>query len=292
MSRGLVEIAVENNSVPVPPLSVQESLRLDQLEGIIVKNFRTFVEVGQALAEIQERKLYRVKAMTFKKYCKELFDIAESRTYELIGAAGVIENLRHGGVFGEDEDFMPVNERQIRPMTKLKPEQQVSVWKAAVESAPNGKVTANHVKKVVKEYLGEKIKTTVARKQRDSVVSCSAEFSEAFRVFSEQVVKEREADYRHTSRSFIINALDSLRANIAEDGNTIEDKVLPGRSSDYNKLLNAGYSLFRTDRTSMTIKVTSPGGGGWKKHSGPFATIKEMEAEFLAILQDDMCLEG
>ena len=40
----------------------------------------------------------------------------------------------------------------------------------------------------------------------------------------------------------------------------------------------------------MTIKERA--GGGWAKHSGPYATVKEMEAAFKEILLDDMHLVG
>lgn len=45
-----------------------------------------------------------------------------------------------------------IPESQLRPLTKLKdnPEQQREAWKKAVETAPEGKVTAAHVSKVVK----------------------------------------------------------------------------------------------------------------------------------------------
>ena len=295
VSSRMVGLSLEENNAPVKDLSAQEELRLEQLEKVVVENFRTFVQVGQALAEIRDRKLYRMKGKTFERYCRELFDIAERRVYELIGAAGVIENLRNCAVIDEYENkqrFLPFNEAQARPMTSLNAEQQVVVWKAALDSAPNGKMTASHVKKVVKSFLGEKIKKTVHRAQREVVVNCSAEFSMSFEQFSQQIVKEREANYKHTARGFIVKALDQLRAELAEDGDTIEDQVLQGGGDDWSKLSRAGFSLFRMDRASMTIKQRSNETGGWLKRSGPFETLKDMESDFKVILQDDMNLRG
>lgn len=293
MTKLLVKCSLDRNAEPVKDLSAQEELRLEQLEKVVVENFQTFVQVGQALAEIRERKLYRVKALTFEKYCKELFDIAKSRAYELISAAEVVQNVRHGGRFGGDEErFLPLNERQVRPLAKLNPEQQVSVWNAVIESAPKGKVTASHVNNVVKSYLGEKIKQTVRKIRRDVVVNCSAEFSAAFDVLTDQIDKERDANYKHTSRGWIVNALDQLRAEIAEDGDPIADQVLQGGGDDWYKLSRAGFSLFRKDRASMTIKQRSNETGGWLKYSGPFDTLKEMEDEFRIILQNDTHLRG
>ena len=48
-----------------------------------------------------------------------------------------------------------IPERQLRPLAKLESEQQRTAWQKAVETAPEGKVTAAHVSKVVKEITGE-----------------------------------------------------------------------------------------------------------------------------------------
>jgi hypothetical protein len=291
-NKARIEMAlIEARQEPVKDLSVQEEKRLEQLENVVVENFKTFIQVGQALAEIRDRKLYRMKAMTFEKYCKELFDIAKSRARELINATDVVQNLRHGGGFNDDHPLLPLNERQARPLTKLRPEQQVAVWKAAVESAPQGKVTSSHINKVVKSYLGEKAEKTVRRAQEKVSQKSSPEFSEAFEHFSQQILKERNSNYKYTSRGEIVKALDQLRAEIAEDGDPIEDTVFHGGSNDRLKLQKAGFSLFRTDRSNMSIKQLNDN-GGWNKHSGDYGTIKEMEAAFAEILQDDMHLRG
>lgn len=53
---------------------------------------------------------------------------------------------------------IPTSERQARPLTRLAPEQQAKVWEMAVETAPNGKVTARHVQSVVRKIIGSKPK--------------------------------------------------------------------------------------------------------------------------------------
>lgn len=40
-------------------------------------------------------------------------------------------------------------ERHMRPLAKLEPEEQRAAWQQVVESAPNGKITAQHVQRVV-----------------------------------------------------------------------------------------------------------------------------------------------
>ena len=49
-------------------------------------------------------------------------------------------------------ELLPATESQARPLTQLEPEDQAAAWQQAVETAPNGKVTAAHVQQVVDEY--------------------------------------------------------------------------------------------------------------------------------------------
>ncbi|HBA73071.1 MAG TPA: hypothetical protein DCZ63_13045 [Geobacter sp.] len=287
------------------PLSAREAMMLAEYEHTIVKDFAAFYRVGQALAEINRLRLYRTEeGRTFEQYCKKLWDMSKSKAYQLIDASGVYGQLQlQCGEFlstncgdsqdGSQERNLPLNEAQVRPLTKFKghPEKIVAMWKEATHSAPNGKVTASHVNKVVKSYLGENIKKTVHAARQKVSQTCSAEFTEAFDAFAEQISEARKANYKHTSREMIIKALDQLRAELAEDGDTIEDSVTHGGSADLNKLEKAGFSIFRMDRSSMTIRQRSEK-GGWIQTAGPYASLKEMDAAFKTILQNDMHVQG
>lgn len=292
MSKEAINLALARNEEPVKDLSAQEERRLEQLEGLVVENFKTFIQVGHALAEIRDRKLYRKKAMTFEKYCKELFDIAKSRAYQLIDAAKVIENVHSCGQ-NENVDLSDyfINESQIRPLTKLRPEQQQQVCIAAINSAPKGKLTANHVKNVVKEYIGESI--VAKRKQAVAQVAqkASPEFTVAFEKFSGQIAKERNSNYKFTSKAEIIKAIRQLSAEVSEDGEPLDETVHHGGISELNKLEKAGFSLFRMDRNKKVITCRSEV-GGWKNESGPYDTLKAMETAFKDILLDDKHLRG
>ena len=75
---------------------------LDRLEGIIKKNLSSFYEVGCALAEIRDQKLYLDaidfdghKYETFEKYCKERWEMDRRNAYYLIDSASVVENVKH-----------------------------------------------------------------------------------------------------------------------------------------------------------------------------------------------------
>lgn len=77
----------------------------------------------------------------------------ENYLYRQLEAAQVQKNILP---IGKNE----IAESQLRPLIKLRdnPAQQREAWQKAVETAPEGKVTAAHVSKVVKEITGEQPK--------------------------------------------------------------------------------------------------------------------------------------
>lgn len=125
-------------------LSEIERSELANHEAVIERGIGTFVEVGNALLAIREGKLYRSDYGTFEEYCRERWGMSKSHANRLISAADVMENLAPLGV-------KPVGEREVRPLTSLGPEVQREAWQRAVETAPDGKVTAGHVQRVVEE---------------------------------------------------------------------------------------------------------------------------------------------
>jgi hypothetical protein len=129
----------------IAPLDDAEQIRLQELEAIVARGLQTFYEVGQALIEIRDRKLYRVTHKTFEAYCQEKWSIARRTAYQLISATKVVENLCAMA------HKLPTNERQVRPLTKLPPAQQLEIWQKAVEEAPNNVPTAKIVERLVRE---------------------------------------------------------------------------------------------------------------------------------------------
>lgn len=120
---------------------------MERLEGVIQKNIGAFYEVGRALMEIRDQGYYKdvLGYDTFEAYCKERWEFSRIRAFQLIQSVEVRENLL------TRVNIEPSSEKQIRPLARLEPEQQREAWQKAVETAPEGKVTAAHVSKVVKE---------------------------------------------------------------------------------------------------------------------------------------------
>ena len=127
-------------------VSENETARLGELETAIERGLKTFVEVGNALLEIRDARLYRAAHGTFEEYCRERWGMQRNYANKMISAAEVATNL------GTIVPILPATESQARPLTSLPPEAQREVWERAVETAPAGRVTAAHVQSVVDEY--------------------------------------------------------------------------------------------------------------------------------------------
>jgi len=126
--------------------------RLEELEIIINRSLQSFYEVGRALMEIRDKGLYRdvLGYDTFEAYCKGRWNFQRTYAYHLIASVEVIDDLS-----SKDDIQKPSNQLQTRPLEKLSAEQRCEAWQRAVETAPEGKVTAAHVASVVKEVTGE-----------------------------------------------------------------------------------------------------------------------------------------
>ncbi len=101
---------------------------------------RAFYEAGTALKELRDKRLYRSTHHTFEEYCRERFAFGRRRPYLLIDAVAIVDNLSEKcDPMDHISGILPTNERQVRPLTKLEPEEQVEAWQQAVE-ANEGKV--------------------------------------------------------------------------------------------------------------------------------------------------------
>lgn len=113
--------------------------QLAQCEEVIERGLDSFIEVGNALLQIREGRLYKDDYDNFEDYCRERWDMCGRRAHQLIDSAKVIQNI------GTEPGFSPTSERQTRALTILPASKQREVWTAAVESSPKGKPTAKQV---------------------------------------------------------------------------------------------------------------------------------------------------
>lgn len=146
-------------------LSAIEEAELAQCEAVIEKGMQTFVEVGRALLAIRDGRLYRAVHPTFEGYLDERWDMRQSRAYQLMDAARVIENLN-----GSTTVELPANEAQARPLAGLSPEMQREVWQEVVATSRDHGITAEWVKRAVER----KVAVTEGRPEKPIVAPLPA----------------------------------------------------------------------------------------------------------------------
>lgn len=131
-------------------LSRQEQTELARLEQVVADNMAGFRRAGEALARIQEAKLYRQDYASFPDYLRQRWNLGRSQGYRLIVAAETAEVLAtgQGGLspqFG-DAPLPPARESQMRPLSNLPDAQsQRDAWHEAVASAGGHQPTAQQI---------------------------------------------------------------------------------------------------------------------------------------------------
>jgi len=130
-------------TVEMEDITIDESRDLIALESVIALGLETFVQVGEALATIRDRRLYRIEHPTFADYCKVKWKMSDRRARQLMDAAEVTSTIAKSGT------TVPKSEREARPLAALPPAQRVEVWQKAVAASPNGEPTAAEVKAAV-----------------------------------------------------------------------------------------------------------------------------------------------
>lgn len=98
-------------TVKISNLGAAEAGRLTICEKVIARGIASFVQVGRALTEIRDAKLYRATHKTFEAYCKDRWEIGRSRAYELIDHAEVVDTIYSGVDLSAAAD---ISKRDIR----------------------------------------------------------------------------------------------------------------------------------------------------------------------------------
>ncbi|MHC0068032.1 hypothetical protein ACWATR_34950 [Nostoc sp. UIC 10890] len=151
------DISLQENpgsaTITVTAVEVTELTQEEQSDRLLLerKVERAFFEAGKALAQLRDRKLYRSTHRTFEEYCRDRFGHSRRQSYLLMDAAVVFDNLLEK--CDPLDHILPTNERQVRPMTKLEPQEQQEVWVKAVEQAGGKVPPARIVKNVVQQIM-------------------------------------------------------------------------------------------------------------------------------------------
>ena len=126
-------------------LTPQEQYDFQRLEVTIKNGVATFIEVGTALCEIRDRKLYRTAFARFEDYCRERWNFNASRARQLIGAAAIAASVTAVTVPSER------HARELAPLKDDPTAMQDAMRKAEATAAAEGRtVTAKDVRAVVR----------------------------------------------------------------------------------------------------------------------------------------------
>lgn len=265
-----MEVMVEEK-----PLTPVEQSRLKDLEVVIRDNFLAYVAVGNALLEIRENRLYRnADGRTWEGYCRELWDMSHQRADQLIAAKVVADNLTTIVVKEDgapDWDLLPANESQARELARLEPEEQKKVWRGLIEQAQTEdrpKITAKAVKNAVSSLKEQTVSEEIgdAKKKVRSAAKVdpyreSFDFTEAWEALLEVIEGEHRFGWKTTSREVVFNTMVRLAAVVGECGEqTIRDRKIVWRARNLEKLLSAGFNVFRISTNKKLIEqMESPG---------------------------------
>jgi hypothetical protein len=163
--------------IALSALNTTEQARLNACETIIDKGFKTFVEVGNALFEIRNNKLYREKYSTFEGYCKDRWQLKRQRAYELMDAAEVVTDLSE---ISDKSVFIdvPTKESHAAALSKAPQELRNEVWTKVIEQNKNEgiAVTAKVIEMVISQSKGvnpenpaENQRSLLVKKMREKV---------------------------------------------------------------------------------------------------------------------------
>ena len=115
---------------------IRDDERLAELEKVIAKGQKTFVDVGLALAEIRASRLYRREYSGFEEYCQKKWGWSASRARQLVASAQVAKSVTIVTLS---------NEAAARELGKAEPVDRVEVVQAIV--AEGKPVTAKEIKR-------------------------------------------------------------------------------------------------------------------------------------------------
>ena len=118
---------------------LRDDQRLAELEKTIARGKTTFVEVGLALAEIRDLRLYRREHGSFSEYCREKWGWNKSYAYYMIEGAVVVQELPQKVSTKVD------TETAARELAKAEPEARAGIVQAIVDSGEP--VTAAAIKR-------------------------------------------------------------------------------------------------------------------------------------------------
>lgn len=152
-----------------------ESATLQRLEGVIRRGFKAWIEVGEALSEIREKRLYRATHKTFEDYCRDRWDMSRQAASRMIAGLSVVKDLSTRDDKTEDEPIVPETPWAAQPLVRLEPEQRREAWDKAVEDADGNAPTHDQVEAAAEQVAPRSEPADVARSRARGTIPANAE---------------------------------------------------------------------------------------------------------------------
>lgn len=131
---------------------VTDFKELEKLELTIKQGLQVFYEVGEALAKIRDRKLYKqLNYHDFQTYLKERWQMGKTQAYRLINSVEVVKNISSEKSVPHGGQKLPTSERVARELGKVSPDKQAEAWAEAIRVSKKEDPTTSEVKAVVDE---------------------------------------------------------------------------------------------------------------------------------------------
>jgi hypothetical protein len=129
------------------PLSAREKKLKAELEQVVAGGLDEFLRVGNALAQLRNRRLYRTEFATFSEYVRVKFALARSTADQLIRSSQTAESLIDAGV-----QLPPAtSEAVVRPLSGLPGDElRAACWQLAESLAPERGVSQPLISRLVR----------------------------------------------------------------------------------------------------------------------------------------------
>lgn len=125
-------------------LTTTEAESFAKLEERVEAGLTNFIDVGNALSEIRDARLYRASHGTFEDYCRERWGMSRQRASQLVDAAFVMSTIVDKAAI--------TTESQARELARVEPARRQEVVEKAV-AATGGKITAAALREAARTEL-------------------------------------------------------------------------------------------------------------------------------------------
>lgn len=213
-------------------LNIEERNELERCEVVIKQGLKTFVEVGQALMMIRDKRLYRAEFGTFESYCQDKWQLSKTHVNRLVQSSEVVRNIEMTPI-----GVKPKTESQARPLTKLEPELQSEVWNETVNRHGDN-ITQKKVEEVVNDFKPINDELKQAKKEPMFAASSPEELLKK----AKEVAKERAKEKREK-----IDAKGST-SNIPEEDKLLIEKIDKGETVVLNMNTNFHAMKYAKDK--------------------------------------------